>query len=530
MKSNWLRLLGIYGLIFIFFGAVAAVFFHETFLAPAAYVEMGIGLIAVIVYLINFFGDATKSIWRKRDAVFGGAGAFLVLLILIGVNVIAHTKWGDKKFDLTTNKIHSLSEASVETLKNLPEKIEVLSFVTDPRAKKLLSNLVNKYTSQSNKIEFRSIDPDQEPTLLETYEAQVDQVVLRNPKSDKSITLDGAQFNEQEFTTALRRLFVENEINIYFLQGHGEGQISDDKTQKGLFLAKFLLEREGYKVHALDLTQTGAIPANANAVVAWGAERPVSAGEVSLLQAYLEKGGKLVLAQDPLVSPARDRILPSGYEELLKTYGLKFGNSILVQNLNFQNRSIRSATVLGLNYTDHPIVKDLQGNLTQFSLSQSIDLIDTKKEKENQQALVLTGEDVASVKDVSKLSGNQDLQSSGPFAIARIVSESQAEDSADQESEKTSAKGYQLVVFGDSDFASNQNIQNGYNRDLFLNTFAYLLGETENITIRPKTWKNSTLEISDEQKRAVYFASIFIVPQLIILLGLGIWAMRRNRV
>ena len=91
------------------------------------------------------------------------------------------------------------------------------------------------------------------------------------------------------------------------------------------------------------------------------------------------------------------------------------------------------------------------------------------------------------------------------------------------------SKKAKLVVFGDADFANNQMIQGGFNRDLFLNSFNYLAGEEVTVAIRPKTWTSSTLEINESQRMVVYFASIFFIPELIMGLGVVIWLFRRSR-
>ena len=315
---------------------------------------------------------------------------------------------------------------------------------------------------------------------------------------------------------------------VYFLSGRGEGSINDDKSSKGLFIAKLLLEREGYQLGELDLSQ--GIPNDAAVIAAWGSQSPISEFEIQILEKYLENSGKLVIAQDPLLSAAKDRIIPSGWAALLKKYGLQLGDAVLIQNLQFQSQNIPSASVLGVSYTDQDIVKDLQGRLTQFPFAQSVDLFGASPVGE-QKALVLTAETVAAVKDLKVLSQKKELKNSGPYAVGRVVNiaaPSTSKDS-DEEINSPSAKWKsQLVVFGDSEFGNNQQIQNAYNRDLFLNIFAYLLGEPDSILIRPKSWQTSTLQMSDGQKRGVYFASIFLVPQFIILLGLAIWAMRRG--
>jgi hypothetical protein len=56
-----------------------------------------------------------------------------------------------------------------------------------------------------------------------------------------------------------------------------------------------------------------------------------------------------------------------------------------------------------------------------------------------------------------------------------------------------------LVVFGDSDFASNQGIEAYRNRDLFVNSVNWLLGDVEAISVRPPKSRASRLTLSSEQ-------------------------------
>ncbi|PIR22396.1 MAG: hypothetical protein COV44_08280 [Deltaproteobacteria bacterium CG11_big_fil_rev_8_21_14_0_20_45_16] len=523
MTGTWTRLLGTLGIILLFFGGIAAIFFHDTFLAPAAYIEIALGLLSLGIYLFKFFGEATKNIWRKRDSIVGGFGALIILLILIGVNVIANSKLGEKKLDLTTNKLHSLTDDSVKIVKELKEPVEILSFVIDPRAKALLRNLVEKYTYQSSQIKFKALDPDTDPTLLEKYSAQVDEIVFLNPKTEKTVKVAKSQISEQEFTTAIRRCLSAPTKAIYFLQGLGEPDLEDDKSQSGLFIAKLLLEREGFQVRPLQLATALKIPDDAGVIVEWGAKNPAPEAVVKLLENYLKKGGKLVMGLDPMIANSKDRLVPSSYTGLLGRYGLELGQSILVQVLNFQSKSVRTATVIGMTYSDQAIVKDLGGNLTQFSVAQPVlQSKNFKDSKVRRETLVSTGEQTNTESNIAELlkqtpDSKPKSGLNGPHPIAQIAETNSPEGNSS------------LVVFGDADFALNGLIQSQFNRDLFLNIFGYLLGTPEAVSLRPKQWRNSTLEITVDQKKGVYFASIFVLPQLIILFGLAIWSLRRSR-
>ncbi len=86
-----------------------------------------------------------------------------------------------------------------------------------------------------------------------------------------------------------------------------------------------------------------------------------------------------------------------------------------------------------------------------------------------------------------------------------------------------------VVVYGDSDFAaSNQLIEAYRNRDLFVNSVNWLLGDVEAISIRPSRSRASRLELSNEELSQIRYLSLFVLPETIAVLGVFAWWSRRR--
>ena len=90
------------------------------------------------------------------------------------------------------------------------------------------------------------------------------------------------------------------------------------------------------------------------------------------------------------------------------------------------------------------------------------------------------------------------------------------------------AKDPRIVVFGDSDFATNQLLDAYRNKDLFLNSINWLLGDVESISIRPAKSRASRLTLSAEQFTQIRSLSLFVLPELIAVLGVWAWWSRRR--
>ncbi len=85
-----------------------------------------------------------------------------------------------------------------------------------------------------------------------------------------------------------------------------------------------------------------------------------------------------------------------------------------------------------------------------------------------------------------------------------------------------------LVAFGDSDFASNEFIENYRNRDLFVNAVNWLARDDDAIAIRPNLSRASRFQLSTEDYVAIQYFSLFVLPQAIALAGVFVWWRRRR--
>jgi ABC-type uncharacterized transport system involved in gliding motility auxiliary subunit len=66
------------------------------------------------------------------------------------------------------------------------------------------------------------------------------------------------------------------------------------------------------------------------------------------------------------------------------------------------------------------------------------------------------------------------------------------------------------------------------NRDLFVNTVNWLLGDIEAISVRPNRSRASQFQMSASQKRAVQILALFAIPEALAVVGVYIWWTRRQ--
>ncbi len=66
-----------------------------------------------------------------------------------------------------------------------------------------------------------------------------------------------------------------------------------------------------------------------------------------------------------------------------------------------------------------------------------------------------------------------------------------------------------------------------YNADLLLNAINWLAGEEEYISIRPRATRGSRVTMTPQETRNVFYFSVLILPEALLLFGLAIWWRRR---
>ena len=85
-----------------------------------------------------------------------------------------------------------------------------------------------------------------------------------------------------------------------------------------------------------------------------------------------------------------------------------------------------------------------------------------------------------------------------------------------------------IVAFGDSEWIKNANINLAENRSLMLRSFEWLEFNQVSLSIPPKILKPSYVPITNNQYYLL-MSICFIIPELILILGLFIVYNRRNR-
>ena len=459
----------------------------------------------------------------------------LALICYLLVLAISHDF--QKTWDLTTEKRHSLSEKTIDFMGTLNQKVKLYAFV-DPRGdSSVIETMLDRYQKLSPRFfEFEIVDLQKNPTLSERLQVRsYGQGVLEKVEE----LLEGeiprrervGKFDEASITNGLTKLLRNEEKSVYFLVGHGERRPDQNSDQEMSHLRESL-QNEGYLAKPLKLAETGEIPKDATMLVIAGPTGELLDSEKALLDSYLKNYGKLFFMADLRT--------PESYNEWLGQYGLKMGDSVIVDESSQQVKA-EPVTPLGLKYSpDHPITKGFL-SYTAFRLARPLEVGESQVEglsgnttalvNTNDSAYLLPLKEILSGKGVEFNAAGQTpksyvLAASGKYtAVGTDEPEPSPSPDAGPKAAPPSAR---IVLASSAETFSNSWLGLASNRDFVLNAFNWL-AETENqITVRPKDPKIKPISLSRQSQLWLFFTFCGLIPFLSTLTGLLISYYRRK--
>jgi ABC-type uncharacterized transport system involved in gliding motility auxiliary subunit len=493
------------------------------------------GLVCVLVYMASQWRDVA-DVFRRRQARYGTLAATSVLVvlgILVAVNYIGNRQ--NKRWDLTENKQFSLSDQSRNVVAKLDAPVEIMGFMPpadQPVGVNAFRDLLQEYASLSNQIKLELIDVDRNPSVAAQNEVRsYGEIVIRHKGRTERVT----STQEQDVTNALIKAVSGEARTIYFTQGHGEKDPTSSEVA-GYQAASESLRRENYAVENLVIAQQGAVPDNANIVVVAGPRIDFLPGEVEMLEKYLAKGGKLFLGLD---SPAPDDSPLPNLVALAKKWGIDVGNNIVIDQTGMgQLFGGGGETPVAAAYPSHAITSRLDV-MTAYRVARSVTAVSGGSEGHTAQNIVETSARSWAESDLKSLyerkaptPDEKAGDKTGPVSIAAAVSApvggAKPEGDKPAPGESSAPKPEtRIVVFGDSDFASNMLFTAGGNRDLFMNTVGWLSQQENLIAIRPKEPSDRRLNMTAAQQSNITWFSLIIVPLAIFGTGIYSWWRRR---
>lgn len=474
-----------------------------------------------------------------------------------------------KRIDLTASGVNTLSPQTRTVLDSLPEDSSVaidvffrpleapLTAVAGEAQARFFELLVLADSEAYGKLEIEQHDlvsdiGPESRTLLRMRELGVDEpniVVFSSGHRRAVYRLGGdiavfdagnpfaqqgafvppsiASFHGEEILVqGLRKVTLQDAPRLYFSTGHGEKEIYDDDPG-GMGDLKKGLTVDGFHVAWWDSQESGAVPADADALAIVAPSQPFTLEEQQAVQSYLDAGGRALIVPHP----SFDR--EGSVTGLLGELGLDVQQGFVSRPYFGADGTPRvgDAKVTGIKATPddmlpHPTTAPLRraGRTLQFVLTRPIRR-DGERLPRGGRVLNLVRTDDTSWLDAPDSDGNIDFrpgqsEKQGPHTLVCALT---------YPATGGSARNREARVFcvGSGDFFINRVSQ--YNRDFLVGAFNWLCDREFRIAVASRDPDRRRLDLRDTRALATTnLVTSLLLPGAFLALGTLIFFRRRR--
>lgn len=512
MDSKWKKLAPL-GLYLAALAAVVSIGIAIVVVDKKLPLQISLGLVVIGLALFTLLDPGkVRQLFTGKQAKYSG-NLFILSLAVLGIIVVINflAFKNPKRWDLTEAKEHTLAPETIHILNSLKDPVTAEAFYTSRMDKSSAETLLDNFAfSAKDSFSYQFIDPEANP--IEAQAAKITRdgtIVLKIGDRQEQVTYP----SEQEITSALVRLANPGERNVYFSIGHGEFD-TQNNSDTSLTQLSQVLTNKNYGVKTLNLINNPTVPEDAKVLIIAGPKLPFTESEVKGIDSYVQNGGSLVVLTEPREITFQDQ---TDYLEkyLDDQWGIVSDNDIVIDpNVN------PSLIALAQSYGKHSVTEKLMNVATIFPTSHSIQ-INTHSDQVSATVLITTSDMTWGETDFEGLSNNeinpdQETDFLGPLTLAAALENSNTQS--------------RLVMFGDTDFASDKYFQEYGNSDLIVNSIDWAAAQDNLISL---TVRNQVTRMMQPPTQftlgLILFGFIILLPSLIIISGVTTWVHRKSR-
>ena len=475
-------------------------------------------------------------------------GTKTLLLVLIIIAVFIGINFGMQKLELTPldfsqEKLYTLTEESKEKVKNIDKEINIYFVGYEEDNSNL--DLAKQYNKANEKIKAEAVDANNRPDLASKYgiESGTQGIIVECGEKSKVltendlVTYDTSTYEtisiaEQKFTSSILSVSSDKVPTVYFLEGYSEFSLSNNMNYFNVFLGN-----EVNEVETLNILTTVKVPDDCDTLVITTPSKDYDDVATKAITDYINSGRNILWLNS---ATTEVKEMPN-VNKILEIYGVKpFEAGIIIETDTSKMASNYPNLIMPeIQYST--LTKDLV-NTTGVILENATKInIDTDKLEEinvEQNDILIASENSFFRTDFTKKSMSPASDGTkGTFVVGTEL------DKTIQKADEETGEGKiesKLVIYGENYFITDYPpasqtsessqyalFQLAYNKDLALNSIAYLVDREEDITARKST--GTVTYEPTEQQDTIVKVIIFSIPILIIVIGIIIWQVRRRK-
>jgi len=450
------------------------------------------------------------------------------------------------RFDLSAQRVNTLCDDTMTCLNHLVRPVEVIAAFGERDPRKMLAtrrifrrveDVLRQMALSSDKIKvINAIDVF---IRAETWErlkkryglTNANRVILISGGRRQEVRLDdmadlaygpkgGARIRsfrvERAIASALRRL-QGKPLKVYVLENEGtEGRVGPtirDTSLRGFSEMAAELKANNYSVESLNLKSRGKVPRDCDVLLSVGLIGPLPE-EMPFIIDYLRRGGKFLLALNPLVEPA--------YLGFLNDWGFRIEPAWTVMEASLFGTTIQTERVLVTGFNPvHPITRKFEKDRFRMIMVYARPISAVKGRYAEREGIVFAkGKNIwgeRRIDDQPWVQGPNDIPS--PITVVAV-----------SEAPREKGEPARIAVFGSANFLSNRDIRMADHLSVFHNTMWWLVGQEELVSVRAPedVERNVGFDAEGNVRRLLSWTFLAVVPGCAILIGLAAFFLRRR--
>lgn len=462
----------------------------------------------------------------------------IIVAVFIGVNVLMQ-KWNPTPIDFSQEKLYTLTDESKEKVKNIDKDVNIYFVGYTDEDSNL--ELAKQYKKANEKITAEAVDANNRPDLVEKYgiENGTQGIIVECGEKSKVltsndlVTYDTSTYEtisiaEEKLTSSIISVTSQKVPKVYFLQGYSEYSLSKNMNFLNMYLANEINE-----VEKLDVLSVGKIPDDCDTLVITTPSKDFDDVATNSITDYINSGRNILWLNSALTT---SKDMPN-VNKILAMYGVNPFEVGVIRETNASKMVTNSPDLIIPEIQSSKVTKDLYNttgvifiNSTKINVNED-NLSDLKVSKTD---LALASKDSYFRTNFSiQSNAAQEDEEKGTFIVGAELDKTLKEKNEETGESAVTSK---MIIFGENyfitDYPLNQNSQYGaiqlaYNKDLVLNSIAYLADREEDISARKST--GTVKYTATEEQDTIIKVIIFAVPIVIILAGIVVWQIRRRK-
>ena len=485
------------------------------------------------------------SLSAYSSTVIAGSIAVAVILNLI----VAELPSRYTVFDLTANRLYSLTDDTKELVSNIGEDVTIYVLANENQADSTLANTLDSYEGLSSHIKVTYVDPAVNPKFYTKYtdgSISSNSVIVESSKRSRVVDYNDLYVSELDYSTysqnvtgydaegqitsAISYVLSENMPKIYMVTGHGELELDSTFTD--------VIQKANIDTETINLMDYDAVPEDAEAVFVNAPTEDLSSDDAEKLLTYLNNGGDIFIN-----TTYTGKDMPN-FDKLLDFYGVQVSKGLIIETA--QNSYYQDPFYLLPSIEYDTITSDIYSGNSYVFAPYCQGLTFTEKEDVEVTPLLASSEKSYVRDDIENSTSydRQDGDEDGPFYIglsctAQVAGAASQEQETDESGNTDAASGdvknseSTAIIFSCENLFTQEadTMVAGTNQKLFsgvLQAFETEDGESSSVVIPVKNYEVEYLTVSQSWISILALITVIVIPFGFLITGFVIWFRRRK--